>query len=249
MSKKKDNKLKLTEIPTSEGSILVPYELRRSQRSRHIRLSIGRDNQALLSIPSRCPLAEAMQFLRSQGDWIERRLKDKPVRTSLFQYLKTHPRLYGLGQSFRLTFAFTKAKPFYVYSLPSSEIEIRLPAGGDQEADIYSLVRAFATEVITLRTEQLARKCHVEVKRVSVRDQSSRWGSCSSQRTVSLNWRLVLLRPQLHDHIIYHELAHLTEMNHSQTFWDLLNRYDPKTSHHNALLNPAAARLMSLGRG
>ncbi len=249
MPQKKDNGLKLAEVPTSEGCILVPYELRRSRRARYIRLSIGRHNQALLSVPWRCPFAEAMQFLRSQGDWIEERLKDHPTRTSLFQFLQKHSRLHGLGQSFRLTLGFTRAKPFYVYSVPNSEIEMRIPSQGDREAATLSLVREFASEVISLRVDELAKQCGVEVGRTTVRDQSSRWGSCSSNRTISLNWRLVLLRPNLQDHVILHELAHLTEMNHSPAFWELLQSYDPRTQHHNSQLNPAAARLMPLGKG
>lgn len=248
MPQKKDNGLKLAEVPTSDGCILVPYELRRSRRARYIRLSIGRHNQALLSVPWRCPFAEAMHFLRTQGDWIEERLKDKPTRTSLFQFLQNNPRLYGLGQSFRFNLEFTRAKPFYVYSVPNAEIEMRIALNGDREADTLNLVRTFAAEVISQRVDELAKHCGVRVKRTTVRDQSSRWGSCSSTGTISLNWRLVLLRPNLQDHVILHELAHLTEMNHSADFWSLLKSYDSLTGQHNAQLNPSAARLMPLGR-
>lgn len=245
---KKDNALKLAEVETSGGSLLVPYEVRRSKRSRHIRLRIGPHNQALLSVPWRCPLPEAMKFLRSQGDWIEKHLRQSPARTSLFEFLEKHPRLYGLGRIFRLTIGFTRVKPFYVYSLESGEVEIRLRENLADDAELKCLVRVFADEVIKLRCQQLARKCGLKVARVSTRDQSSRWGSCSSKGNLSLNWRLVLLRPDLQDHVIYHELAHLTELNHSKNFWDLLARYDPKCEQHNQLLNPAAARIMPLGR-
>jgi len=102
---------------------------------------------------------------------------------------------------------------------------------------------------VRLGTRELGLAHGISFARVSVRDQSSRWGSCSSRGNLSLNWRLILLRPNLQDHIIYHELAHLSEMNHSEAFWRLLNHYDPRTGHHNAQLNPAAARLMPLGRG
>jgi predicted metal-dependent hydrolase len=54
---------------------------------------------------------------------------------------------------------------------------------------------------------------------VTVRNQRSRWGSCSAGGTVSLNWRLVQAPESVRDYIIYHELMHLREMNHSHRFW------------------------------
>jgi len=227
---------------------MVPYEVRRYKGSRHIKLSIGRQNHAVLSVPWRCPIAEAMEFLRSQGSWLEENLNQHPSRSSLMDYLKANPRLYGLGHVLRLTLQFTRARPFYVYDIAAGEIEMRLRANASPETEALALCRQFATEVIEQRTRELAAEHKLKVGRVTVRDQSSRWGSCSSQRTVSLNWRLVLLRPNLQDHVILHELAHLTEMNHSARFWNLLRSYDSRTDQHNSQLNPAAARLMPLGR-
>ncbi len=245
----KQNSLRLVEVPTSDGALLVPYEIRRSRRARYIRLSVGRHNHALLSVPWRCAFVEAVEFLRSQGDWLATNLKENPTRASLVEYLRSHPRLYALGRTLRLTQSFTRAKPFFVYSLENDEIELRVASQDDVEDNLVALVRAFAQEVIEKRTIELAREVGANIKRVSVRDQSTRWGSCSSSGTISLNWRLVLLRPNLQDHVIYHELAHVEEMNHSVRFWDLLRTYDPQTDAHNEQLNPAGARLMPLGRG
>ena len=59
----------------------------------------------------------------------------------------------------------------------------------------------------------------MNVKQVTVRNQRSRWGSCSAGGTISLNWRLVQTPDSVRDYIIYHELMHLREMNHSDRFW------------------------------
>ncbi len=247
MPSKADN-LKLTEVETPQGRVLVPYEVRRRKGSRHIKLSIGPHNHAVLSVPWRCPMVDAMDFLRSQGSWLEENLKQNPSRCSLVRYLEANPRLYGLGHVFRLNLKLTRARPFYIYDTRAGEIDLRLRADDDQEAGVVSLIRLFAAEVIETRTREFAGQHGLKIGRVSVRDQSSRWGSCSSSGTISLNWRLVLLRPNLQDHVILHELAHVTEMNHSSRFWDLLRSYDPRTDQHNSQLNPTAARLMPLGR-
>jgi hypothetical protein len=67
---------------------------------------------------------------------------------------------------------------------------------------------------------------------VTVRNQRSRWGSCSVRRTLSFNWRIALMSPHLRDYVIVHELCHLVEFNHSPAFWG-----------HVRLLSPDASRL------
>ena len=64
----------------------------------------------------------------------------------------------------------------------------------------------------------------VKVKRLSIRDQSSRWGSCTSAGSLSFSWRLILAPPYVLDYLAAHEVAHLVEMNHSARFWRVVGR-------------------------
>ena len=77
------------------------------------------------------------------------------------------------------------------------------------------------------RTWELAAETGMEIKQVTVRNQRSRWGSCSAAGTVSLNWRLVQTPDLVRDYIIYHELMHLAEMNHSARFWSRVEEVCP----------------------
>jgi predicted metal-dependent hydrolase len=77
------------------------------------------------------------------------------------------------------------------------------------------------------RTWELSALTGVEVKLVTVRNQRSRWGSCSARGTISLNWRLVQTPDFVRDYIIYHELMHLKEMNHSNRFWTRVEEVCP----------------------
>ena len=74
------------------------------------------------------------------------------------------------------------------------------------------------------------------VKRIIIRDQKTRWGSCSETGTISFNWRLMLAPPDVLDYVVIHELCHLTHMNHSQEFWNKVASIDPDYKKHVAYL-------------
>jgi len=93
------------------------------------------------------------------------------------------------------------------------------------------------------RLWELAAETGVDLKHVSVRNQRSRWGSCSAGGTISLNWRLVQTPDSVRDYILYHELMHLREMNHSARFWARVEEVCPGwraaerwLKHHGSLL-------------
>jgi len=235
-------------VETSGGPLLVPYEIRRSLRGRRIRLSLGPQNQALLKVPAHGSVHDALTFLRSQGDWLQKQLRKAPPPMSLAEHLTKFPKLSGLGREFTVTLNFTTARPFFVYSEKSAEAEFRYPAGVDGETALHKLLREFAEKVLSSRARELAARQGLRIRRVSVRDQGTRWGSCAASGTVSLNWRLILLPVELHDYVLWHELAHLTEMNHAESFWNLLRFYDIGTDKHDKELTRVSRGLMRLGR-
>ncbi|HVU39328.1 MAG TPA: M48 family metallopeptidase [Opitutales bacterium] len=235
-------------VETVGGPRLVPYEVRHSARSRRIRLSLGPRNQAVLTLPPRASLRTGLEFLRSQGDWLERQMRKTPPPATLAAHLAAHPRLSGLGREIALTLNYTSARPFFVFDAEAGEAEFRHPADAAAEPALKKLLFDFARDVLPPRVHELAQRHHQRVRRVSVRDQGTRWGSCSGRGTLSLNWRLVLLPAELHDHVLLHELAHLSEMNHAPSFWSLLRTYDPAAEAHDRALTRASRPLMRLGR-
>ena len=72
-----------------------------------------------------------------------------------------------------------------------------------------------------------AKRLNVQPKRIAIRDQSSRWGSCSTTRVLSFSWRLLLAPPAILDYVAAHEVAHLAEMNHGPRFWALVRKTLP----------------------
>jgi len=236
------------EVPTASGKLEVRCLVRRAPRARRISLRLGYEGEALLSLPPRCQLEDGLRFLRSQGEWLTRNIDQARQRETLLPFLRRRGCVSASGHGVRLHLGTSRADAFYVYSASERELVLKLDPE-ERETSAATLLRMFAGEVLPPRARLLAERHGVRFKRVSVRDQSSRWGSCSSSGTLSLNWRLVLLPPVLQDHILLHELAHLTEMNHSRRFHALLRRYDPQTDAHEAALTGEWAHLMHMGRG
>jgi hypothetical protein len=92
----------------------------------------------------------------------------------------------------------------------------------DYREAVLGHLRRMAERELPARTRELALLHGIEVRRISVRAQKTRWGSCSARGTISLNWRLMQTPPRVVDYLIIHELMHRREMNHSARYWKLV---------------------------
>jgi predicted metal-dependent hydrolase len=228
----------------------VSIDVRRRKGTRHLRLSLNHSNQAVASVPWRCSDREALKFIEKQRDWLEAQLATVPRARSVVDWFTEHPHLTGSGDRFTVRVEPTeRLRADYIFDQGGAEIVLRVPhPSADSEAALLALVRRFAKDAMLCRLAYHAKYLNLNFSKLSVRDQASRWGSCSSSGGISLNWRLVLVAPELQDYVILHELAHLTEMNHSKRFWGLLDQYDPKRELHEAQLDALTAEIMRVGR-
>ncbi len=96
-------------------------------------------------------------------------------------------------------------------------------------------------------SKRAAQALGANLKRVSIRDQSSRWGSCSTTGVLSYSWRLILAPPYVLDYLAAHEAAHLIEMNHSRAFWRQVERICPDFKRAKAWLDAHGADLHRYG--
>jgi hypothetical protein len=104
-------------------------------------------------------------------------------------------------------------------------------------ADLSRWYRHFAREHLTARIRELSVAHRLPYKRLFIRSQRTKWGTCSTKRNVSLNWRLILAPKNVCDYVVLHELMHTKVLNHSQRFWVLLRAIFPRCDEAIAWLN------------
>ena len=105
--------------------------------------------------------------------------------------------------------------------------------------------RRAARELVTMLCEDEAAELGVRWSRIDIRDQRSRWGSCSTRGTLSFNWRLVLAPFEVLDYVVVHELCHLREPNHSRKFWRLVESRRPDWRRHRDWLHEHGPELLA----
>ena len=231
---------------TSDGAS-VPINIRRRKGTKHLRLIIGQNNQVIVSVPWHASNLTVANFIDDQSEWLEEQINSAPKVYTLMQWLTQEPHLTASGDIFDVRVEPSKRRlADYVFDQDGAVLVLRLPFV--DEYNLRALVGRFAKDSLGCRVAYHSKRLGLKYGSLSVRDQSSRWGSCSARRGISLNWRLVLLSPALQDYIILHELAHLSEMNHSVRFWTLLDHYDPLRVVHEAELDQITAKLMRVGR-
>jgi predicted metal-dependent hydrolase len=147
--------------------------------------------------------------------------------------LKNSETINLLGREYRINFSNRKLlRPRVV--IKDSEIIVYQSELNEvhHKTILLKFLKEFARTEITKRTKKFSNAYGFEINKIAIRDQSSRWGSCSSLKNLNFNWRLIFAPSGVLDYVIVHELCHTAQMNHSKAFWDLVTVVMPdwKTS-------------------
>jgi predicted metal-dependent hydrolase len=232
-------------ITVDFGGEVFPVRLRRHRQARRYTLRIQSvTREVVLTMPLRGSVRQASAFAQKHGAWIATRLERLPDAAPF-----THRAMLPLrGVEHRIVHRPGARGTVWIESGDGGE---RLLCVAGAEPHIPRRVRDFLKREAKADLEQASRLAAaalgVTIKRVSVRDQSSRWGSCSTTGLLSYSWRLILAPPFVLDYLAAHEVAHLVEMNHSRAFWRQVERICSHTSRAKAWLEAHGTELHRYG--
>lgn len=219
--------------------------LRRHHQARRYTLRIHSANrEVVLTMPLRGSIRQAREFAEKHGGWIAARLARLPALTP-FAEGAVIP-LRGIDRRI----VHRPGARGTVWT--ADEAEERLICVAGEKPHLARRLRDFlkreAKRDLDAASRKAAAQLGVTVKRISVRDQLSRWGSCSSTGVLSYSWRLILAPPFVLDYLAAHEVAHLVEMNHSRRFWALVERICPDMKRAKAWLDVHGSSLHRYGQ-
>jgi predicted metal-dependent hydrolase len=206
----------------------VPIEVRRHAGARRLTLRVSKTRRAVVvTVPAGCRLEEAGRFLKSHLDWVRERLGKVPEAVPLANGATIPLR----GRPHRVCFT-GPARGGAVVSVGDAtsgapHLEV---AGRAEHAPrrLRDWLVGQAQKDIEARVAWHARRLGVRVRRITLRDQTTRWGSCSANGFLSFSWRLIFAPPYVLDYVAAHEVAHLVEMNHGPRFWKLVAAAVPR---------------------
>lgn len=227
------------------GGQVVPVVMKHHPTAKRFILRFNKTRDGIVvTVPPGAREREAYLFAQRQHDWIASRLESRPAAVP-FEPGAVIP---------------VRGEPHQIVHCPGRRGTAWIEPGGDgparlcvtgQEAHLARRVTDWlkreARGELRTRCSHYAGKMGLRYSRVVLRDQSSRWGSCSSSGTLSFSWRLILAPIHVLDYVAAHEVAHLKEMNHSPRFWKLVEDALPGMERSRAWLKTHGAELHLYG--
>ncbi len=266
-----------TVIPLEQSPVLrVPevgceVELRRSSRAKRFSLKVSHtERSAILTLPFRGRIEDANAFLARHADWLKRQLERLPepipfADGAVVPLRGTFHRLKFVGAQRNCGVVSIQQCGFQLADIPGFSVlpgfpasysvapgtvlpQIQVSGELDHAARRFSdWLRNEVRKDIAASVAKHAKALGCNPKRIAVRDQATRWGSCSTSGTLSFSWRLIFAPPFVLDYVAAHEVAHMREMNHSPRFWRLVKDAAPITPKARTWLKSHGAELHRFG--
>ena len=231
-------------IDIAHDGVTYRVVVTRSSRARRITLRIrAGTSDPILTLPSRGNLAVAADFAARHAGWLATRLARLPAQIP-FRAGKTLP-IRGIDHHIIETGALRGL----VRAKRIGEVRILEVPGSPEHVSrrVTEFLKREARGDLEAAVARYLPPARAQVRRISIKDTKSRWGSCSANGTLSFSWRLILAPPFVLDYLAAHEVAHLRELNHSHKFWRLTRSLCPRTDEAETWMKRHGAQLHRYG--
>jgi len=206
---------------------LPEYTLRRSPRAKHVHLRVTPAEGVVVVVPLGFDVRLVPELLDANRRWIDLKLSNLQ-RVDHDSTPPQHIDLKAVGSNWQVEYRPTPSASVVARQNGSALI---LSGAIEDQAKCRAALKRWlarqAKQVLVPWLEKLGATHDLPFRRVTVRGQKTRWGSCSSRQTISINYQLLLLDPELVNCVLIHELCHTRHLHHGPAFWKLVEQFEP----------------------
>jgi len=232
-------------MPARLDHVGAPYTVRVSRRAKHVRLRISPRGGLDVVVPHGFDMAEVPAILARKREWIERSLRRLREQAAIRSALTPQVRpdsipLRAIGERWQVHYR-DAAMPLAATECGRRELLLEgdLSSAEDCHTALRDWLLRKARKALPPWLRETSSELALPCGKVMVRNQKTRWGSCSSRNTISVNCKLIFLPTDLVRYLFVHELCHTRHLDHSSRFWDLVAQHAPEYRHLEAELNEA----------
>jgi len=210
------------------------YTVRESAKAKQVQLRISLRNELEVIIPKALVNQfDVLSFLHEKRGWVEKHLSQQSTTDDVIEdTLPNHLPLRGIEENWSVAYAASRSFELIENSFKQLTLLGNINNAARCRQSLIAWLKRKAELHLGHLLLQLSREIELPFRSVQIRAQQTRWGSCSSQGEVSLNYQLLFLPAPLVRHILLHELVHTRHLHHGVRFWKLLEKLDDNTKEH-----------------
>jgi len=214
------------------------YTVKKHRLAKHVKLKAIDNHSLLITVPQRFSLKHIPGILEENKNWIIQHLA--AIKVKQVDVLPHHIFLTALNETWKVYYDECQSS-FEMIIRPTREIVF---VGRKVDNQIYrkkliAWIKTISKQYLSTALNALSQQTKIQYDSLTIRDQKTRWGSCSSDKSISLNYKLIFLPAVLVQHVMIHELCHTIHLNHSDAFWNKVRELDPDFRQHKRELRKA----------
>ncbi|MDO5520523.1 MAG: SprT family zinc-dependent metalloprotease [bacterium] len=218
----------------------IPYTIKRSNR-KSIGIEVTYEGKVIVKAPLSLDATKIEELLYKKTDWLLATLSACGTRETV----RKQGELLYQGKPLRIKVEEQKKMRIEI-GIENDTIVVKKPS--EYNVDIHKVLenwlRRQAADIIPKRTEYYSGILGVSYHNIAIKDQKTRWGSCSSKGNLNFNYRLIMAPIEVLDYVVVHELAHRIHMNHSKEFWNVVEEICPKYREYRNWLQEFGGQLV-----
>lgn len=216
-----------------------PYTIKRHPQARHVKLKASIRHGLQLIVPLNFNIRHIPAILQQNQTWIETQFSRLQAQQAP-DILPTEILLRAIGQTWKIEYVQSNSK-LQIITRPQHEIVLlgKIKQQSQCKKLLLHWVKAAANMHLSEQLKLASQKTALSYKKLTLRNQQTRWGSCTQDKSISLNYQLIFFPPELAQHIIIHELCHTVYLDHSEKFWQLVAKFDPEWQQHRQSMRKA----------